>query len=166
MQTLKQILDEEKQILDLVLASGGELGEEEEKALDQAMRSLCEKVDAYSAVMEGMEKRTEAFQKQAEIFLVAAKAVKNAHDRLKMHMKTLMEVTGKDQLEGDLVRFTLCSGKPTLIIEQDKLDKSYLMAVTEMVPDKKRIEEDLKLGIPVKGAFLKQNKTLRKGVIK
>jgi hypothetical protein len=100
------------------------------------------------------------------MFSDAAKALKNAQERLKDRMKHLIQESGKNGVEGDYWSFKLSSGKPSLIVDQENLDSAYFMQVVETVPDKKRIEEDLKNHVPVKGAYLKETVVLRKGVKK
>ena len=165
MTTLKEILSEEAKILDLVITNGGELSEEQSQELDAVMTALCQKVDAYAATFDALEARVESLKRQAAMFTDAAKALKNAQERLKERMKYLIQESGKNGVEGDYWAFKLSSGKPSLVIN-DELDPSYLMQVTEMVADKKRIEDDLRLGIPIKGAAFKETVVLRKSVRK
>lgn len=165
MSTLKEILLEENKILDLVISNGGELAENQEQELEAVMKALCQKADSYAAVFDSLEARAELLKKQAATLTDAAKALKNAQERLKEHMKHNILESGKNGIEGDFWSFKVSSGKPSLVLSEE-VDPSYLMQVVETVPDKQRIQQDLALGIPVKGAHLKETVVLRKSVKK
>lgn len=118
-------------------------------------------MDAYQAVLERLEIEGEYWASKAEAYAKMAKGCKGARERLKDSLKYAMKELGTDELIGHDCKFKLSNSKPKLVVDETDLDKSYYMQVTMTVVDKKRIEEDLKIGVPVKGAKLEEVKSIR-----
>lgn len=143
------------------LIDGGELTPELESALAVIETNLPEKIDGYHIMMTRLEEEAKYFKEKAAEFSLLANRIQNTQCRLKESIKQAMRDLGEDELKGNDYRFKLTNLKPKLVIDEIHIDRSYYMQVTKYEIDKKKIEEDLKLGVPVKGAKLEEIKALR-----
>jgi len=165
-QSLIRLVQSSNSLVQALLETGGELTPEIEAALAHIDTKLPEKVDSYQSIMDRLEIESEYWALKADQFKKMATACKNARERLKDNIKYAMNELGQTELVGNDFKFKLSNSKPKLVVDDVSLDRAYFMQVTETVVDKKRIEEDLRLGIPVKGAKLEEVKSLRSSLNK
>jgi len=169
-QSLRELVSFAAELMNELVESGGVLTPELEAKLNVIELSLPEKVDAYAFVMQKLEFEAEYWKKQAETYNKIKTACQNARDRIKDNLKLAMKENGINELKGIDHKFKLTNGTFSLVIDESEIDDIYKKRVEEIVVDKKRIEEDLKAGVPVKGARLDPVYTLRpyvnKAVIK
>ena len=92
------------------------------------------------------------------------KTIENAQDFVKSDIKKSIQSLGCD-LEGDIYRFKLAKAAPKVIIDDEaSISDLYLRTKVIHEVDKKQISEDLKNGVPVEGAHLEENFSLRKSI--
>jgi hypothetical protein len=166
-KSLFDIVAEANSIEQKLLESGGEVSEEIEAYLTSVEKDLANKVDAYHAVMGRAEAGADYFKARADEFYAASKVLSNFQSRLKDRIKGAIQLMGKTEIAGEDIVFKLSRVKPSLVIEsQDSLPQSYLMVVTETVPDKDAIRTAIEQGATIPGAVLKENVSLRTSVNK
>jgi hypothetical protein len=166
-KSLYDIVAEANQIEKMLLESGGELDHGIEAYIASVDADLAAKADGYHAVMGRAESGAEYFKKRADEFYAAAKVLSTFQVRLKDRIKAAMQAMGKTEVAGEDVVFKLSRVKPSLVIEnEDHLPKSFVMVVTEHVPDKNAIRTALEQGFEVPGASLKESVSLRHSVNK
>lgn len=158
MSLVDQAAELEKQLL----MSGGEITPEIEALLEAKEIHLPHKVDNYAGIMDRMDTVASFYKAKAEMYLRMAKAATNVSDRCSYNLKTAMQAIGSDEITGVDMRFKLVNSNPACVVEDEALiDASYKIIETITKLDKKRIVEDLKLGVPVAGAKLERGQSLR-----
>lgn len=164
-KSLAVLIDETAALEHALVESQGEITPEIEAMLAVKDTHLPEKVDAYAMVIERMDTIFAFYRAKAELFNRMAKAAEAVSNRCEYNLKTAMETLHTDEIKGHDIKFKLLKSNPAVEIEDDsKLDPAYLITETVTKVDKKRIVEDLKLGVPVAGAKLRQSFALRKYV--
>lgn len=138
----------------LIEADGEPTAEIQEK-----LRGLMANVDLCASLLERIESHEEFLRKKAAEYTRAARGCARSTDYLKQMIKDDMTAHEVNEIKGASVRFKLSSSKPRLVIEEESLDPAYLMHV--QVPDKRKIEEALELGLMVQGARFEETKSLR-----
>lgn len=160
-ESLRELVSVASEIENHLIESAGLLTPELENALAVIEIKLPQKIDGYNAVLERMEMAEAYWKMKASEFQAVAKGCASAREFVKNRLKEVMKENNLTELVGNDVKFKLSNSKPKMIIDDETLDKAYFMQVTEVVPDKKRIEEDLKMSVPIAGAKLEETKSLR-----
>lgn len=158
--TLRDLVKSSQSIVEALIESGGELSPEMEAQLQNLEINLPAKIDAYASVMERMEMEEEYWKQKAEVLRSVAKGCSNVRERLKESLKYAAQSINATELIGNDVRFKISNSKPKLVLD-GPIDPAYVIQVTTTEVDKKRIEEDLKIGVPVEGARLVETKSIR-----
>lgn len=160
-ETLRTLVQQSNDLMMQLAESGGELTPELESQLANVELALPEKVDSYAHLIDRLDVEIETWKQKADFYSAIAKSCKNVKERLKENIKFAMQEMTVSEIKGNDVRFKLSSSKPSLQIDESLIDPLYTSQVTTTVIDKKRIEEDLKAGVPVAGARLIENVSLR-----
>lgn len=102
-QTLYDISDDLRALLELLDESGGELTPETEPVFDQFFAELQssqgEKLDSYIGVMRQFEMEASAAKAEAEQWAKKAQVKTNAVTRLKDRLKLHLETTGQQKVQ-------------------------------------------------------------------
>ena len=156
---VSQVADLENQLIE----SGGLITEEIENALAIRDTHLPEKIDSYAAVIERFDLVEEHYKNKAAFYLGLAKSAGSVVERCKENLKASMKELGVSELIGNDVKYKLSPSNPTVLIaSDDAIEGSYKITETVVKIDKKKIAEDLKLGVPVVGARLQETFRLTK----
>lgn len=166
-ESLNSILQKLVTIEGMLVESQGEITPEIESLLAVKEITLPEKVEGYAAVIERLKLVTEYYENKAELYAKISKATKLAGDRCKDNLKNAMDILGVKELKGVETKFKLSPSNPSVVISDESLiEGPYLITETVTKVDKRKIAEDLKLGVPVKGATLKENFSLRSSILR
>lgn len=161
-QSLRTLVQLSAQIEESLILSSGEITPEIETALAVKDIQLPEKIDNYSLVMDRMKSLSEFYSQKADVFLRLSKAANGIVDRCKDNLKFAMIEMNTNELLGNDYRFKLQNAQPSTVIEdENKIPDSYKIIETITKIDKKRVAEDLKIGVPVEGARLEQSQFIR-----
>jgi hypothetical protein len=169
---MERMMSENKSLLELVsraasleemlIQSGGEITPELEAELAITEISLPEKIDGYSLVIDRMDSIAEFYKRKADMILKLSRAASNVSDRCKFNLKSAMQTLGTEEILGFDVKFKLVNSNPSCVIDDESIiDGAYIITETITKVDKKRLTEDLKLGIPCAGARLERGVSLR-----
>lgn len=162
-KSLVALVDETSALERALIESGGEITEEIAKLLEVRDLHLPTKVDNYALVIDRMESISTFYKMKADAYLLMAKAASGVIDRCQFNLKLAMQAMHTDELTGFDVRYRLTNSTPACIIEDETmLDAGYKITETITKIDKKRLVEDLKLGVPVDGARLEKTTALRR----
>lgn len=162
MNTLPELVAQAAIIEQKVIEAGGELTPEIEALLESVGQDLQAKTDGYCFFMERLDAQAEYWKTKADAFAKVSKSCKSLKERLNDRIKEAMKQMGLDEIQGTDMRFKLTASAPKLVVDDALLPKDYLMAVTEYVPDKERIKEDLKNKCEIPGAQFEDVFALRK----
>lgn len=157
-------LAEESAKIEIALAeSGGELTPEIEAMLAEIDVKLPEKVENYAMLMDRMDDLAEFYESRMEMLAKMKSAAIKVVERCEQNLKLAMEKTGETEIKGVDVRFKLSPTAGKVVIENEELiDPAYTVIEQVRKIEKKRIGEDLKAGVPVKGARLEVGTSLRR----
>ena len=162
-KSLSLIVSQVADIENMLIESEGVITPEIEAILAVKEINLPEKVDSYAAVIERFEMIEEYYKAKSDNILKIARAASAVYSRCKENLKFAMKELGVDEINGHDMRFKLSASKPSIIIEDDsKIDAAYKITETIVKIDKNKIGEDLKIGVPVAGAKMQENFSLRK----
>lgn len=160
-KSLREIVNITSNIENMLIEANGEITEEIEQLLAIKDVQLPQKVDSYSLITDRFEKIEEYYKIKAAEFMAISKAASKVQDRLKEGLKLAMKDMGITELNGIDYRFKLSASNPKVVIDDEsQIEDAYCAFVKK--PESKRIAEDLKLGLPVKGAHLEPSYSLRK----
>src|SRR5690606_2529083 len=131
--------------------------------------------DTLESIEEALEVKLENTAKVIRTIEAEAAAIKTEEERLKKRRNTMennvgrlkhyifesMQITGKERLKGVHVTLRLQNNPPSVnMLNAQAIPAHYLVEQPSTV-DKKAVLQDLKNGIAVEGAELKQEKSLR-----
>lgn len=131
--------------------------------------------DTLESIEEALEVKLENTAKVIRTIEAEAAALKAEEDRLKKRRTTMennvsrmkqyifeaMQKTGKEKLKGVHVSLRLQVNPPSVNLLNDKAIPAHYLVEQLPTIDKKAVLQDLKNGIAVEGAELKQDKSLR-----
>lgn len=162
-KSLITLAEESAKIEIALIESGGEITPEIEAWLADVEIDLPEKVENYALIMERMEALGSHYDDRAEMLQRMSRAVANVVERCKENLKIAMVKLETDEIQGVDVRFKMTESAGAVVYENEKLIPPEYTTIEQVVKiDKKRIGEDLKLGVPVDGCRLEKKKVLKK----
>lgn len=161
--SLRALVQQASDIELMLLENGGELTPEVEKQLEILDVATPVKIDNYFSLMERFDALKAVFKKKSEDMAQISKSYDAANERLKYNLREAMGIAELDELKGNDYRFKLCDSPPAVIIEnEDAVPSAYKVVTQTTKIDKKRIGEDLAIGVPVPGCSLSRSRSLRK----
>ncbi len=162
-KSLMALVDQASELEKALIESNGEVTEAIAALLEVNELHLPAKVDGYAFFIDRMDSVETFYNEKAAMFLKLAKSAAAVAARCEFNLKAAMLTLGTDEITGFDVKYKLVKSNPACIIEDDnKIDGSYKITETITKVDKKRIAEDLKLGVPVEGARLEYGQSLRR----
>jgi len=162
-ESLRALVVQSAKLEELMIDSGGLLTPEIEAALSVQDLKLPAKVDGYSLFLDRLAVISQDYAKKAELFSRLAGAADSAIKKLKENIEFAMVELKTEELLGNDFKFKLQNSAPSVFIEDEaKIEDAYKISKLVVSVDKKKIAEDLKVGIPVPGAILKQSQHIRK----
>lgn len=166
-KTLSTIIDDAKRLELAVWDSGGELTEEIESLLAINAQDLSQKVDNYAMLLQRIEIAEDYYKKCADRYRDAASKMGKIHSKLSENVHHAMDVLKVKSLSGELNSFSIRLNPPSVVIDDEtKIDRNYFKEVITYSIEKKRLKDDLKMGLQVSGAHMEQRSSLKIGVTK
>lgn len=160
-KSLSTMVFEMKSLAQILVEKGGEITQELENKINSLTLETAEKVDQTVWVIKNFEDAEKRLKEEKIAFDKAMKIASNAIDSIKFRIKDIMKTSELTEIEGKTKSFKLSNSKPSLIIDETKLNDDYFIEVVSHVPNKDKIKADLELGITVDGAYLQDTKSLR-----
>lgn len=149
--------------IETALVEGAEWSDDLKATFDLSIGDLKQKTDTYGFAIERLESLQAFWKERADANARVAKACTATIDRLKENVRFAMGALAVQEISGNETRFKLTStGRPKLELDTSKLHENYMMQITETVPDRERIKQDLELGETIPGAALIEVQALRK----
>lgn len=163
--TLVGLFEAKNELEDFLFSENGELAPETALELERLEAALPAKIDGYYIVLKRLEAETELYSSIAKDFTEKAKTKENKHKQLKDHLKFCMGQQGLKELYGNQFEFKTSKPKNKVnILDESIVPHEYKTEKKELMIDKKRLLEDLELGIEVPGCVKELYTTLRSGV--
>ena len=129
--------------------------------LESIEEALEVKLENTAKVIRTIEAEAAAIKTEEERLKKRRNAMENNVGRLKNYIFESMQITGKERLNGVHVSLRLQNNPPSVNMLDDKAIPAHYLVEQPSTVDKKAVLQDLKNGIAVEGAELKQEKSLR-----
>lgn len=154
-KTLRDLAMQQSAFIQEWLSIGdGEITAEQEQVLNDLIR----KVDDCDAFLRRLDLEAQYFEAQAKLFAEQAKRVRNREDWFLSYIKTVMRATEQTELVGDRMKFVLQNNPAKAVIDNEELiPKEYTVIETTTKLEKKRLLEDLKLGVEIPGCHMERD---------
>lgn len=119
------------------------------------------KADGYAKVIAEANGKAEALKTEIDRLTVRKKTLENNVVRLKRHLQSAMELTGKTKFKTELFNFGIQKNPPSLKIDDEtRVSHDYLIPQPPKI-DTKAIKEALKEGFHFDWCHLEQTESLR-----
>lgn len=133
----------------------GEITEETEALLQSIEHTLATKTDGVVGYIQKEEDLAKLATEKIKALQDFKKAKQNKVQRFKDYVKECLARTNRDKFIGTLNSIKLRKPSQVVIInDEDAIDPQYLITETITTIDKKKVKDDLKRGVLVKGAEL------------
>lgn len=130
--------------------------------LESLDESIEQKADNIAKLIRSLELDHAGYKKEADRFNQKATTADKKIKSLKAYLKQNMELTGKEKFKTDLFNFRLQNNPESVdVTDENKVPKNYIVTTSTSKVDKKMLLADLKAGVEVTGAELKQSRHLR-----
>lgn len=154
-KSLVLIVNETIELERMLVASGGEVNEEFEKALQVNANELATKVDGYVEIIERFKSMKEHYAARSKFYAQIAGNCENAADRLRNNIEFAMKELKVNEIQGSDMRFVLSNTVGSLnITDEDLIPVEYKSEKTVTEIDKKALKATLSTGLKVPGAEL------------
>ncbi len=163
LNTMKDIVIFTSMLEQMLLENGGEITEDILPYLKVKEIDLPEKVDSTDFIIERMKFISKFYSDKADVYQKLSQAADKIVEYRGEGIKDAMIELGVKELKGHDVKFVLQNSPPSVEINNEELiDEAYKETKTIVSINKKKISEDLKIGVPVAGAQLKQSQHVRR----
>ena len=131
------------------------------EALDNVGEELEAKAENIAKLIKTLEVDITGYKAEELRLSNKRKSLENRVKSLKEYLDNAMKVTGKTKFKGKLFSFSIQKNTPSVNVLDEKLIPEEYFIPQEPALDKKRLLSDLKSGIKVEGAEIKQTESLR-----
>lgn len=146
---LQALLEDETISQDLIEAAMKEVGEDIE-----------EKAQNYAVIMKNLEAEADALDKEEKRLAARKSSLKNRNKILKDNLENSMKAIGKTKFKTNLFSFNIGKNPSSVNIDDENLIPDQYIVCTKSVA-KKAILDDIKQGVIIPGASLKQTESLK-----
>ncbi len=153
-----KISDEYNTLLEQIFQQGGEITEDQEQLLELNESNLKTKSSNYVGMIKTTESNIKTIDEEIKRLQQYKKTCKTLTEKLKGNLKYTMLKLGFEKLENGLNKVLLRKSQRVEISEIERIPSRYI--IIEKKVDKKLLKEDLKKGVKIYGAELKDNKNI------
>lgn len=158
---LYNILTEYRQIAERIIEAGGEITDQDFETLQINKESLQVKAIQFALITKENENDVEAIEKEIERLSTLKTVRGNVNTRLRETIKSAMQLYGVSEIKGENFKISFRKSKSVEIEDENLLPDKYKQMPTVLKILKKEIGDDIKAGIDVPGASLKENQNLQ-----
>lgn len=142
----------------------GDVTEETKQALTDTLESLEfdveEKTENIVKLLRNMDAEREAYAREKARFAEKEQAIKKKQEWLKDYLYANMKALGREKVETELFKVSIRKNPPSVkVLDEMEVPTDYLV-FQQPTLDKKKILNDLKNNIEVKGCALEQGESL------
>lgn len=120
-----------------------------------------DKMQATAIMYKTLKAQEKAYKDEEDRLRTRRQAMGNNAERLKQYMQDALEAVGRTKVEGGTFTLRVQKNPVSVLITDDKAIPGHYLTDVAPAIDKKGLLEDLKNGIYVEGAELKQTNHLR-----
>ena len=134
-----------------------------EDTLESLNDAIEEKAVGYAKVIKNIEGQVLAIKEEEKRLAERRRSLESNIKRLKENLELSMLDTGKKKIKTNLFTFNIQKNPPSVkILDEEAIPDDYLVEQKPKI-DRKAILNDLKNGVEVEGAEIKQGESLRIG---
>lgn len=161
--SLWKITDEVMALDQLIEEQQGECCAVTEEFAKEIEKLITQKTDNCVEFVKSLDEQVEVVQKRISELSALAKSIEHKRKRILDYVHSCMQKINKDEISGDLYRFTIVKSPTSLIIEnENEIPPQYLNTKIDVCIDKKQLLADMKNGVNILGARLQNDKTYLK----
>lgn len=120
-----------------------------------------DKLNSTAIIIKTLEAEAAALKTERDRLAKREKALTNNAKRLKDYAQDALIATGRDKIKGATFTLRMQNNPPSANILDNKLIPGHYLIEQEPAIDKRALLDDLKEGIAVDGAELRQGRSLR-----
>lgn len=133
-----------------------------EKALSSIEDNIEIKAESMAKLVKGIDGDIAALKEEENRLAKRRKSLENKQVNIKQYLENQLNVMGIDKVKTPLFTVALQNNPPSVnILNEDLIPEQYKKSVTTVSIVKKDLLDDLKQGLIVEGAEIKQGKSLR-----
>lgn len=159
--SLYEIEKAQVDVIEQLLANGGELTEEIEQALALNEQNLTTKGTNYGLVVKQLEGECSIIDSEISRLKGLKDARNKTVDKLKGNLETAMKVFGVEEIKSPLLKINFRASKTVEIDHLQLIPLDYIKTTVTTTPDKKAIGDAIKSGIEVPGARVEEHQNLQ-----
>lgn len=138
-----------------------EEGQDISDTLEAVQELSTDELEGYAKVIKALEGNVAVIQLEIKRLQALQTTQQNGVKRMREAVTQYMRDTGKRKVEGQLFKFSIGKGKPSVeVLNDSEIPKKYYKKPSPVL-NKEAIMEELKLGHEVPGVQLKQGESLR-----
>lgn len=165
--TIKDLILQARQIIDVLTENEGEIDANLDAFINNHELTLARKADSIAYCLDEMELQVANLKTREDEFKEARKALEKAIVRFEDRVKYFLRATQKESIKGDIYTLGLRKTAGRVVIEDmDALPAEYKTEKITIDADKTKIKNTLNLGLPVPGARLDVEPSLKKSINK
>ena len=132
------------------------------EALDGIKEEFTAKADNVVRFIKSIEGDCETLKKEEKRLSEKRKALENKANRMKQYLEDNMRLTGNTKFKTAFYSYSIQANPPSVdISNEDLVPDTYKTVETIVKIDKKQLLADIKSGLEIEGASLKQGSSLR-----
>lgn len=133
-----------------------------EKALSQIEDNIEIKAESTAKLIKGIDSDIEVLKTEEKRLADRRKALENKKESIKSYLENHLRIMEIDKVKTPLFTVALQNNPPSVnVIDEKLIPKDYVKVVTTTSISKKELLDDLKQGLIIPGAEIKQTKSLR-----
>lgn len=157
---LYELTEAYKSIWELVTDGDVDL-EALEAALQQVEDDLNSKAENMAKLIKSIEANVDAIKTEEQRLAARRKALENKKDNIKQYLEMQLNIAGIGKVKTPVFTIGIQNNPPSVnVIDEAIIPKKYLVEQAPVI-DKKTLLAELKSGIVVPGAEIKQTRSLR-----
>lgn len=156
MSNIFQISQDYIQLANVLEDNGGEITPEIESQLAITNEQLQTKGVNYALVIRQLDGESSIIEAEIKRLQAIKKAKDSSVTRLKNTLRSAMELFGIESIKGDLISISLRKGSKSVLIDDDAAIPEKYEVKQDRKFDKTKLSNDLKCGLSIPGASLKE----------
>ena len=133
-----------------------------ETALKQVEDNIEIKAENIAKLMKSIDADAEVIKIEEQRLAKRRKALENKREGMKSYLEAQLKEMGVDKVQGTLISVRLQKNPPSVnVLNESLIPEKYWKTIVTKSLDKKSMLDDLKADVKIKGAEIKQEKSLR-----
>lgn len=166
---LNKLVAEMREVEDKLLEFDGEINEQTTKDIvkfEEGHAAIRAKIDSYKYIIDRSKVEALFWKKRKDQIARVQKSYESLGNNLRELLKFAMKNLNVDEIKGEDFVFKLQNGKDSIVYNEKEIEDAYKKQTVITEIDKKKILDDIAMGLDVKGVTVVKNKIMRSYVAK